>query len=167
MNEIIGSLVVIFTSILGFFLGQYAERRKQSLYIRSEMLKPIEEWLSGAEKFIGIFGDTLTSAQIGSPLPLTYNLEERRKAAQFMTEKTNLVFGILYSESLKTWQTRKFSKELGETINSINGVIRTRLLPMDNEIMQRAKVNALNQEFILEFGKVKLGLTDLCKKHIL
>jgi len=50
MTEIFSVLASIFTALLGFLLGQYAERRKQSLTVRSEMLKPIEEWLTGAEK---------------------------------------------------------------------------------------------------------------------
>ena len=164
MNEVIGILTSIFTALMGFLLGQYAERRKQSLSIRSEMLKPIEEWLSGAEKFIGIFGDTLSSVLIGSSSPITYNLEERRKASQFMIEKSNLVFGVLQSETLKTWQTRKSAKELNDTINLIDAVIKTRLLPMDTEITERAKVKALTQEFMLEFGQVKLGLDGLVQK---
>jgi hypothetical protein len=149
---------------LGFVLGQYAERRKQSLAIRLEMLKPIEEWLTGAEKFIGIFGDTLSSVLIGSSTPLTYNLEERRKASQFMIEKSNLAFGVLQSRKLETWQTRSSAKELSETINLIDAVIKTRLLPMDSEITERAKVKALTQEFMLEFGQVKLGLDGLVQK---
>ena len=164
MTELLALLASVFIALLGFVLGQYAERRKQSLTIRSEMLKPIEEWLSGAEKFIGIFGDTLSSVLIGSPAPLTYNLEERRKASQFMIEKSNLAFGILHSESLKTWQTRRSTKELSETITLIDAVIKTRLLPMDSEITERAKVNALTQEFMLEFGQVKLGLDGLVQK---
>ncbi len=164
MAEILALFASAFTALLGFVLGQYAERRKQSLAVRAEMLKPIEEWLTGAEKFIGIFGDTLSSVLIGSPLPITYNLEERRKASQFMIEKSNLVFGVLQSESLKTWQTRKSAKELSETITLIDAVIKTRLLPMDLEINERAKVNALTQEFMLEFGQVKLGLDSLVQK---
>lgn len=164
MTEILALFASAFIALLGFVLGQYAERRKQSLTIRAEMLKPIEEWLIGAEKFIGIFGDTLSSVLIGSPSPITYNLEERRKASQFMIEKSNLVFGVLQSESLKTWQTRKLAKELRDTITLIDAVIKTRLLPMDTEIPERAKVNALTKDFMLEFGQVKLGLDGLVQK---
>ena len=35
---------------------------------------------------------------------------------------------------------------------------------MDSEITERAKVNALTQEFMLEFGQVKLGLDGLVQK---
>jgi hypothetical protein len=164
ISEIIYVVASIVTAILGFLLGQYAERRKQSLTVRSEMLKPIEEWLTGAEKLIGIFGDTLTSTLVGSQLPITYNLEERRKVAQFMTEKSNLMFGVLASESLKTWKTRKFFKELNETIKLIDLKIKTQLLPMDNEILDRAKVNKLTPEFLMQFGQVKLGLDGLVQK---
>ena len=164
ITEMFNIVAPIIAVILGFLLGQYAERRKQSLAVRAEMLKPIEEWLTGAEKFIGIFGDTLSSVLIGSPSPITYSLEERRRASQFMIEKSNLAFGVLQSESLKTWQTRKPAKELSETINLIDAIIKTRLLPMDTEITERAKVKALTQEFMLEFGQVKLGLDSLVQK---
>jgi hypothetical protein len=43
MTEILSLLASVFIALLGFLLGQYAEKRKQSLEIRSEMLKPIEE----------------------------------------------------------------------------------------------------------------------------
>ena len=39
MDELLGLLVSAFTALLGFLLGQYAERRKQSLATRAEMLK--------------------------------------------------------------------------------------------------------------------------------
>jgi hypothetical protein len=165
MNELLlGLLASAFTAILGFLLGQFAERRKQSLAIRAGMLKPVEEWLTGAEKFIGIFGDTLTSTLVGSKLPITYSLEERRKVSQFMIEKSNLVFGILASESLRTWKTRKSAKELSETIKLIDIIIKTQLLPMDNEIPNRAQANQLTPEFMVQFGQVKLGLDSLVQK---
>src|SRR6266542_3328247 len=116
MTEIFNIVASIFTALLGFLLGQYAERRKQSLAVRSEMLKPIEDWLSGAEKFNGILGDTLSSVVNNMPLPTIYSLEERRKTSQFMIEKSNIAFGILQSNSLRTWQTRKLSNEWAETI---------------------------------------------------
>lgn len=165
MNEfLIGLIASAFTAFLGFLLGQYAERRKQSLATRAEMLKPIEEWLIGSEKLIGIFGDTLNSALVGSQLPITYNLEERRMVAQHMTEKSNLMFGVLASESLKTFRTKKLIKELTETIKLIDIIIKTRLLPMDNEILIRARGNALTPEFMTQFGQVKLGLDSLVQK---
>ncbi len=164
MTELLSILAPIFTALFGFLLGQYAERRKQSLAVRSEMLKPIEEWLTGAEKLIGIFSDTLTSTLVGSQSPITYNLEERRKVAQFMTEKSNLMFGVLASDSLRTWKTRKFVKELSETIKLIDIIIKTQLLPMDNEILVRAEVNKLTPEFMAQFGQVKLRLDSLVQK---
>ena len=164
MPEILNIVAPILAVALGFLLGQYAERRKQSLATRAEMLKPVEEWLTGAEKFIGIFGDTLTSTLAGSQSPITYNLEERRKVAQFMIEKSNLMFGVLASESLKTWKTKKYAKEMTETIKLIDIIIKTQLLPMDNEIRDRARVNELTPEFMMQFGQVKLGLDSLVQK---
>jgi hypothetical protein len=165
MNEfLIGLLASAFTALLGFLLGQYAERRKQSLATRVEMLKPVEEWLTGAEKLIGIFGDTLSSTLAGSQSPITYSLDERRKVAQFMIEKSNLMFGVLASDSLKTWKTRKSARELTETIKLIDIIIKTQLLPMDNEIPGRAKTKELTPEFMMQFAQVKLGLDGLVQK---
>lgn len=75
MTEILSILASVFIALLGFLLGQYAEKSKQSLEIRSEMLKPIEEWLTGAEKFNGILGDTISTVLNNMPLPTIYNLE--------------------------------------------------------------------------------------------
>ncbi|MDQ3007398.1 MAG: hypothetical protein M3R47_18685, partial [Chloroflexota bacterium] len=72
MTDIVTVLGSLLTLIVGFFLGQYAEKRKQSLLVRSEMLKPIEEWLNAIEKFNGIVGDTLTSVVIGNQAPIMY-----------------------------------------------------------------------------------------------
>lgn len=164
MTEIISILASLFTALLGFLLGQYAERRKQSLTVRSEMLKPIEEWLTGAEKFNGILGDTLSTVLNDLPLPTIYNLEERRMVSQFMIEKSNIAFGVLQSNSLKMWQTRKLAKELSETIKSIDEIIKTRLLPMENEILERSKAGMLTLEFMTQVGQVKLGLDGLVQK---
>jgi hypothetical protein len=41
------------------------------------MLKPIEEWLQGTEKLVGILGDTLSSITIDSPVPINYDFDER------------------------------------------------------------------------------------------
>lgn len=164
MTEIFSVLASIFTALLGFFLGQYAERRKQSLAVRSEMLKPIEEWLTGAEKFNGILGDTLSTVLNDMPLPTIYSLEERRKTSQFMIEKSNIAFGVLQSNSLRTWQTRKLSKELTETIKLIDGIIKTRLLPMENEILERSRAGMLTPEFMTQVGQVKLRLDGLVQK---
>ena len=164
MTEMFSIIASIFTALLGFLLGQYAERRKQSLAVRSEMLKPIEEWLTGAERFNGILGDTLSSVVNDMPLPAIYSLEERRKISQFMIEKSNIAFGVLQSNSLRTWQTRKLSKELTETIRLIDGIIKTRLLPMDNEILERSNVGMLTPEFMTQVGQVKLGLDSLVQK---
>jgi hypothetical protein len=164
MTELFSVLASIFTALLGFLLGQYAERRKQSLAIRSEMLKPIEDWLTGAEKFNGILGDTLSTVLNGMPLPTIYSLEERRKTSQFMIEKSNIAFGVLQSNSLRIWQTRKLSKELTETIRLIDEIIKTRLLPMENEILERSRAGMLTPEFMTQVGQVKLKLDGLVQK---
>ena len=161
MAEIISILASLFTALLGFLLGQFAERRKQSVTVRSEMLKPIEEWLSGAEKFNGILGDTLSSVVANNPLPVIYNLEERRRIIQFMIERSNVVFGILQSDSLKTWSTKRSVKRLTEIIALIDQVLKTQLLPLDNEIHERSRSNGMTQEFMARVGQVSIGFGGL------
>lgn len=48
--SILGIFSPILSSVIGFILGKRYERRKQGLIIRSEMLKPIEEWLGGGRE---------------------------------------------------------------------------------------------------------------------
>jgi hypothetical protein len=161
MTEFISILAPIFAALLGFLLGQYAERRKQSVAIRSEMLMPIEEWLSGAEKFNGILGDTLSSVVVNNPFPVIYDLEERRKITQFMIERSNVVFGILQSNSLKTWNTKRSARKLTEIVTLIDQILKTQLLPLDHEIHERSRTNELTQEFITRVGQVSMGFGGL------
>ena len=155
---IIGSLI---TSLIGFILGKGYERQKQSLIIRSEMLKPIEEWLSGAEKMIGMFSDTLVSVNMNSQLPMTYNLDERRKANQFMSEKTNIVLGILNSKSLQTWQTRKLAQELNKTIVTLDNAIKYHMLPLDFQILENSTNGTLSPDFVNTVLNLKIKLDIL------
>jgi hypothetical protein len=58
------------------------------------------------------------------------------------------------------------AKELSDTIKLIDVIIRTQLLPMDTEIRDRARINQLTPEFMLQFGQVKIGLdTPVQKAH--
>jgi membrane protein DedA with SNARE-associated domain len=67
ISGIAGALL---SGIISFILGRRAERQKQTLWIRAEMLKPIDGWLKGVEKMAGIFSDTISSIVLNSPLPL-------------------------------------------------------------------------------------------------
>ena len=81
---LLGIIGTVLGSIISFLLGTRREKKKQSLIIRSQLLEPIEEWLQGAEKMIGIFYDTIITLVQGLPYPMTYNPEERRIATQIM-----------------------------------------------------------------------------------
>jgi hypothetical protein len=48
---LLGIAGALLSGIIGHILGQRAERQKQSLLIRAEMLKPIDEWLKGQRKW--------------------------------------------------------------------------------------------------------------------
>src|SRR5450759_2500483 len=100
----------LLSGTIGHVLGQRAERRRQSLVIRAEMLKPIDEWLKGAEKIVGIFSDTLASIRLNMRQPVSYNFDERRKASNFMAETNNEVFGIIESRSLHIRKTKRSAK---------------------------------------------------------
>lgn len=110
--SILGVAGMLLSGVLSFVLGKRSERKRQSLAVRAEMLRPIEDWLRGTERMIAILGDTLTSVMLNTPLPAMYDLEERRKAAQFMSERRNVVFGILQSKALQTGRVKKQSNWL-------------------------------------------------------
>jgi hypothetical protein len=153
---ILGLAGTLLGGVIGHVLGQRAERRKQSLMIKAEMVKPIEEWLRGAEKIIGILSDTIASILNNLPLPINYNMDERRSAYNFMAEKTNEVFGIIASHELQIGRTRKVALELNAVITSLDNLIKLQILPRESEIVERANKGTLTQEFILESGQIKV-----------
>jgi len=156
--SILGLAGTLLAGVISFILGQRWERQRQSLLIRAQMLIPIEEWLRGAERMIGILGDTMTSVIAQSPLPVTYDLEERRKATQFMIERTNVVLGILQSNSLRTGQTKKLAKQLADTITVLDNKIKYVLLPLDDEVLSRSLRRTITREFLIQTGETKLKL---------
>ena len=112
---ILGIAGTLLSGIISFVLGQRAERQKQTLLIKAETLKPIDEWLKGAEKMVGIFSDTISAITLNLRLPVNYDFDERRKASNFMAEKTNEALGIITSGSFQTGKTKQLAKELRET----------------------------------------------------
>jgi len=155
---ILGFVGILLSVVLGRILGQRSERRKQSLAIRSDMLNPVKSWLSGVEKFIGILGDTLSSISIPSPLPLTYDFEERRQGAQFMIENTNEVLGILDSKTLRVRNARNEVDVLKSIIVELNNRLKFELLPLDHEILKRAQTQRIDEAFIRQVGETKLSM---------
>ena len=158
---IIGSLL---TGVIMFVLGQRRERYRQSLLIRAQMLDPIHDWLNGIEKFIGILSDTLTSVSIMSPGPITYDLEERRKSAQFMIENTNEVLGIIESKSLITNRTQKEATDLTKLIKDLDQQVKFKLLPLDHEILDRSAKRKLTEAFVIQVGETKLSMEKKVQK---
>ena len=162
MNEallgILGFLGLLLSGVLGRVLGQRSEKRKQSLAIKAEMLDPLKLWLGGVEKFIGILGDTLSSISVPSPVPLTYDFEERRKSSQFMIENTNEVLGILDSETLSIRRTRKEVRALKSHIVELDNRLKFELLPLDHEILDRARSRSIDEAFLQQVGETKLSM---------
>jgi hypothetical protein len=153
---IMGLIGALLTHTIVFVLGQRSERKKQSLLVRSQMLNPIEDWLAGAEKLIGILSDTLVSVQSGSPLPMSYDFEERRKANQYMSENTNRVIGIIESKQLRTRGTKRLADQLAEVIRAIDSLVKYRLLPQESEILDRAQSGSLPESFLSQVMTTKL-----------
>jgi len=151
-------------AVIGHVLGQRAERQKQSLAIRSEMLRPIEEYLKGAEKMVGILGDTMASVTLNVPVPVNYSFDERRKASNFMAEKTNEVLGIVASDSLKTGKTKQLAQELSAALKALDSLIKFQLMTRESELVDRSNKRTLDQNFLLECGTVKLQGDALLQK---
>ncbi len=150
-----GSLLGAF---LGYSLGERSEKNRQALSARSEMLKTVEEWLAGAERIIQIISDTLLTVTAGSPLAPSYNLEDRKKAGQFMAENTNRVLGILISNALRTRRTEKPSIQLADRIGFLDNQVKYVLLPMDTEILDRSLSGTLTNDFVASVLTFKLSL---------
>jgi hypothetical protein len=161
---VLGIAGTLLSGIISFVVGRRAERQKQSLVIRAEMLKPIEEWLKGAERMVGILGDTMSSIVLNMRLPVNYGFEERRKASNYMAEKTNEILGIISSNSLQTWKTRRLTKELSETVRLIDNLIKFQLLPRESEIVGHSNKGTLTEEYMLEAGQLKLYIDSLLQK---
>lgn len=149
-----GTLLAVFVS---YALGQRAERKKQSLFIRSEMLKPIEEWLNGAGKLVRMLGETISAVVLDPASPSSSDAEEKRRTVNFMSEKTNLVIGILDSKSLQTPRTRKLAAELELSILTIEQAVKYQLLPVEDEI---AGSSGLTQESLRQAGELKLKMEN-------
>ena len=150
MPEIITDLLPILTLLAGFIFGQLAEKRKQALSVRSEMLRPIEEWLAGVEQLNGMVGDTLTTLLSSSPTPIMYNLEERLKINKSMIEQSNRVFGILESNALRTWSTRKLVHQLRGIMHQLESEIRDNLAHVGTEMFERVRTQNFTEEFGIE-----------------
>ena len=159
--EIVGALI---TGIIIFTLGQHAERKKQSLLIRADMLKPLNEWLKGAEKIIGIFSDTISTVIHDLPSPINYDFVERKRAFNYMAEKTNEVLGIISSNCLQTTKSKKFAEELSDVIITLDRVIKNDVLQKESEIVFRSTNGTLSNSYLHEAGHLKLQVDSLLQK---
>lgn len=161
---VLGIAGTLLSGLVMFVVGQSLERKKQGLLIRAQMLDPIHSWLSGVEKFNGILGDTLVSVTMGSPGPVTYDLEERRKSAQFMIENTNEVLGILKSESIETRRSKASAQQLAELVRDLDRQVKYELLPLNGEILDRSAAKRLTQDFVLRIGNLKKDVDSKVQK---
>ncbi len=128
------------------------------------LLDSLSAWLGGVEKFIAVLGDTLNSVAIGSPDPLIYDLEERGELASFMSENTNEILGIVESDALITERDKESGLELSELVKEIDQLVKYRLLPLDHEILDRARLGNLSEAFVREVGEFKLTLESKVRR---
>jgi hypothetical protein len=161
---LLGGLFLILSNLFSFVIGQRSERKKQSLIKRAELLIPIDDWLHGAGRMVGIYGDTLNSVLLDSPEPMVYSLEERRRSSQFMSENSNQLLGILVSKSLQTKDTKKLSDQLSLLIINIMVKLKNELLPYDIEIMERAKEIKQKGELLVKVTKTKEELDRMIQQ---
>lgn len=161
---ILGLVVSLITGIIGHFLGQRSERRKQSLAIKAEMIKPLEQYLKGVEKIVGIFSDTMVSVTVGSSEPINYGFDERKTVSNFLSEMTNEVMGIIASDALHTKGTRNIAESLFLTIKEIDSKIKFEILPLENEVLVKANNNTLDEVFLRFCAEKKLQMDLLLQK---
>ena len=121
---LIGAICSLISIVISFLLGRRAERQKQSITIKAELLKPIDDWLKGVEKLTGMFADTVVAISENLQSPVNYAFPERKLAMNFMSEKTNEVLGIISSKSLQTRRSKGFSQELSIVIEDIDQIIK-------------------------------------------
>jgi hypothetical protein len=161
---VLGITTTFLSSVFFFILGQGAERKKQSLLIRVEMLEPINEWLKGAEKKVSILGDTMSAIALSAPLPDNYSFDERRKASNFMSEKTNEVLGIIASDSLNTRKTKHLAKNLNRVINDLDETLKFKLLPRESMIIELSNAGRLTEKYMLETAQLKMDFDSFLQE---
>lgn len=160
---LLGIVVPVLFSLIGFILGKRHERQKQALIIRSEMLKPIEEWLTGVERIVGIFSDTLASVNMNSQFPIMYDFDERKKATQFISEKTNIMLGILESETLQIRPTQMMVKQLQTTIVKLDSLVKYQLMPLETQISTTPMNHVLSPTLVDKVIVLKIELDTLIR----
>jgi hypothetical protein len=132
--------LLILGALVGGFVSFFFERRKQSLKIRASMIEPVEEWVKQVNLIINIVGDDLIAISQGFPLPMNYNLDERREVSRKLAAETPKVMAILKSRTLHTLGTRGLATRLSQTIEQLNIFIQGALLPADIAVTEKAAV---------------------------
>ena len=164
MVDFFYALITIAGIILGYYLGIRREKIRQSLIVRSQMLDPIDKWLSGAEEMVGILSDTIVAISQGLSRPTMYDMDERKQAAKSMSQQSNRLFGILKSDSLKTKQTAENSDELNLVIRRIDDTIKTQLLPLELQIVSASNRNKPIDEHIERGMEIKTDIDELLQR---
>ena len=160
MVEFFYALVSIAGIILSYYLGIRREKIRQSLIVRSQMLDPIDKWLSSAEEQVSMLSDTIVAINQGLSGPTMYNMEERLQAAKSMSQQTNRLYGILKSDSLKTKQTAKNSDVLNSVIKYIDDTIKYQILPLGSQIISASNSNLPIDEHINKGLTIKIDIDE-------
>jgi hypothetical protein len=161
---LLGVVGIILSAMLSYGLGRRAERLRQLVAVRVGLLERLMVWLKGAERMVGILGDTIVSISQGMPAPMMYDMSKRRDAANFMSENTNEVLGILQSKSFNVGKARKLAKELDGIVQSIDRLVKYELLPREVEIVGRANAKTLTEAYLMEALALKVRIDDLLQQ---
>ena len=81
-----------------------------------------------------------------------------------MIENTNEVLGIIESKILITNRTRKEATELIKLIKDLDQQLKFKLLPLDNEILDRSVNGKLTEAFVIQVGETKLSMEKKVRK---
>jgi len=130
-------VITTIVGILTFLAGRFFEQRKLAQANRLKLLEPVEEWVQGASRIIGIVGDDISAIAVGLPSPIGYSPRDRIEAGKALAESKAKVLGILRSHALTTWGTRKFSVRLSTLVNQLSLAIEREYMPAHSRLLDK------------------------------
>lgn len=169
--------ITTIVGLLTFLAGRIFERHKLAQANRLKLLEPVEEWVSGASRIIGIIGDDISAIAAGLHSPVGYSPRERVETGKTLAESKEKVLGILRSKALTTWGTRKFSTRLSTLVYQLSIVIEREYMPAHTRLLDKmnqkeelsadimallaatAAINGIIQEIHMCLSQLKIRLT--------
>ena len=103
-------LLTTFVGIITFFLGKKYEQRAVAQRNRLELLAPVEEWVDTKSHLLNIMRADLYLLAGMPNVVATPSKDDIDKTVTLISEQRLKVFGILESEVLNTFGTKRLSK---------------------------------------------------------